>query len=271
MTTNEERYWSAEELASLLQRGGFRLRGEEMTRLEMFSDAAFAFAMTMQVVAAEKIPRTFAELTLALKGAPAFAASFTLIMLFWAGHRRWSRRYGLEDAVSVMLSLALVFVILVYIYPLRLMASVLLNYMSGGALPSELEIRSGDDLAGLFIVFGVGYAALATILALLHRRALALREPLALDRAEVAMARFEVVEWGVGALVGLASAAMAAFAPGQLRYFAGFVYMVLPIVMPLLGVRRGRVVEELLAERSEPVEPDARLEADLLPEPAETS
>ena len=259
MTTNEERYWSAEELASLRQRGGFRLRGEEMTRLEMFSDAAFAFAMTMQVVGAEKIPRTFTQLVEALKGAPAFAASFTLIMLLWAGHRRWSRHYGLEDAVSVMLSLALVFVILVYIYPLRLMASVLLNFMSAGALPSELEIGSGDDLAGLFIVFGLGYAALATLLALLHRRALALRRPLGLDRAEVAMARFEVIEWGAGAAVGLASAAMAAFAPGNLRYFAGFVYLVLPVAMPYLGVRRERRVAELLAERAgETQQPEVR-------------
>lgn len=239
----------------------------------MFSDAAFAFAMTMQVVAAEEIPRTFPELVDALKGVPAFAASFTLIMLLWAGHRRWSRRYGLEDAVSVMLSLALVFVILVYIYPLRAMASVLLNFLSRGALPSELEIATGDDLTGLFIVFGVGYAALAGLLALLHRRALALREPLALDAAEQAMARHEVVEWGAGSLVGLASAATAAFGPGNVPYFAGFVYLVLPVILPVLALRNEKRVEELLAQRGQATTDETREEAPEaeLSEPLEAS
>ena len=33
--------WSEEKLSSLEVRGGYRLRGEGMTRLEIFSDAAF--------------------------------------------------------------------------------------------------------------------------------------------------------------------------------------------------------------------------------------
>jgi len=41
------------DLDSLPRLGGFRLRGIGMTRLETFIDAAFAFAITMLVIAAQ--------------------------------------------------------------------------------------------------------------------------------------------------------------------------------------------------------------------------
>ena len=44
------------DLDALPRLGGFRLRGIEMTRLETFIDAAFAFAITMLVIAAQQIP-----------------------------------------------------------------------------------------------------------------------------------------------------------------------------------------------------------------------
>ncbi len=55
--------WTEEQLAALPVRNGVRQRGRDMTRLETFCDAAFAFAA---------------------------------IAYFWWAHRTWSRRYGLE-------------------------------------------------------------------------------------------------------------------------------------------------------------------------------
>src|SRR5882724_9407816 len=45
-----------ENLDGLPRLRGFRLRGMEMTRLETFIDAAFAFAISMLVIAAQQIP-----------------------------------------------------------------------------------------------------------------------------------------------------------------------------------------------------------------------
>lgn len=59
--------WTAEALATLPVKNGFRLRGESMTRLEVFSDTAFAFAMTMLVVSVGAIPHNYSELILAHK------------------------------------------------------------------------------------------------------------------------------------------------------------------------------------------------------------
>ena len=74
-------------LKALPVKGGFRLRGMEMTRLETFADAAFAFAVTLLVVGGgDFIPATFDEMIQAMKQVPAFAASFANIMLFWYAH-----------------------------------------------------------------------------------------------------------------------------------------------------------------------------------------
>ena len=105
--------YSKESLNNLPQSNGFRLRGTDMTRLETFTDAAFAFAITMLVVSVGKIPANYEELMLALKGVPAFAASFAGIMFFWNGHRKWSRRFGLEDGMTTIITFCLVFVMLV--------------------------------------------------------------------------------------------------------------------------------------------------------------
>src|SRR2546429_1700643 len=44
------------DLDALPRLRGFRLRGMQMTRLETFIDAAFAFAISMLVIAAQQIP-----------------------------------------------------------------------------------------------------------------------------------------------------------------------------------------------------------------------
>ncbi len=74
-------------------------------RLEALTDSAFAFALTLLVIASGP-PRSFDELAQALKTIPAFFASATLLMVFWHGHAKWSRRYSLDDAKSVILTCA---------------------------------------------------------------------------------------------------------------------------------------------------------------------
>ena len=84
--------WTDGRLRELPRRKGFRLRGLEITRLETFTDAAFAFATPMLVISLSGIPESVADLVAAVKDIPAFLASFVTIAAFWNAHRRWSRR-----------------------------------------------------------------------------------------------------------------------------------------------------------------------------------
>ena len=82
--------WTEAELDSLTVESQFRLRGLEVTRLDTFIDAAFAFVLTLLVISFDEIPSNYAEMMAAVKRIPAFAASFALLMMFWLPHRRWS-------------------------------------------------------------------------------------------------------------------------------------------------------------------------------------
>ena len=75
----------------------------EVLRLEGFSDAVFAFALTLLVVSLET-PRTFDDLLATLKGAPAFAVCFALFWIIWKEHHRFFQRYGLDDTRIIVLN-----------------------------------------------------------------------------------------------------------------------------------------------------------------------
>ena len=179
--------WDDKSLSTIKIKNGFRLRGIETTRMETFIDAAFAFAVTMLVISVGDIPNNYNELILALKGVPAFAASFAAVMLFWLGHRRWSRRYGLEDGTSVALSLGLIFLMLVYVYPLRLMFSAMGYWFSSGWLPSEFKVTSLMEMIGLFVIYGLGFSLMTGLMAFLFNRPRVLKDKLQLSNLELFM------------------------------------------------------------------------------------
>jgi uncharacterized membrane protein len=58
---------------------GFSWRGEDVSRIEGFSDAVFGFAVTLLVVSLE-VPNTFDELLATMRGFFAFAICFWLLV-----------------------------------------------------------------------------------------------------------------------------------------------------------------------------------------------
>ena len=181
--------------SSLPMDGVFRVRGQQVTRLETFVDAAFAFSLTLLVIFFNDLPDTIAELREALRRVPTFAFCFVLLAAFWAAHNRWSRRFGLEDARSTVLSLAFVLVILVYVYPLRMVTSSGLHLLTDGWVPSEM---AGDpaqwllDVQTGFMVYSVGFGLLAAIIGALNAHALRLGGALGLDERERYDTRTEI-------------------------------------------------------------------------------
>ena len=239
MISDEER------LRSLIKKNGFRLRGIETTRMETFIDAAFAFAVTMLVISVGDIPDSYNELIIALKGVPAFAASFAAVMLFWLGHRRWSRRYGLEDGVSVALSLGLIFLMLVYVYPLRLMFSAMGYWISSGWLPSEFKVGNPLEMIGLFAIYGLGFSIMTGLIAFLFNRPRILKDKLKLNKLELLVTKQEVYLWTNLALTGLSSGLFALLFPPWMAIYAGFFYFSLPFTMNFTAFYFNRKIKKL--------------------------
>src|SRR5207247_4641660 len=105
------------DLDALPRLHGFRLRGIEMTRLETFIDAAFAFAISMLVIAAQQIPDNIQALLAAFKNVPTFVCCIAVLGIYWRGRWLWSRGYGLEDGVWVFIRSALIVAILILFLP----------------------------------------------------------------------------------------------------------------------------------------------------------
>lgn len=227
---------------------GFRLRGHEMTRIEVLTDTAFAFAITMLVISLNDVPRTWQELLDGLRQLPALVASFLQIMMFWYAHVKWSRRFGLEDATTVCLSAALVFVMLVFVYLLRLLFSSAFAWATNGWLPSEMEINSIGEVRWLFILYGGGFFLLSVFLGLLNLHALRLRDKLSLDTLEVHETRTEILAFLVLASTAVVSLLLSVLLDGPWLSLAGIVYASLGISMPLLSFESERRKRLLLAE-----------------------
>ena len=228
---------------------GFRLRGHQVTRIETFVDAAFAFSLTLLVIFHNDLPHTVAELRAALLRVPTFVLCFAMLAMFWAAHNRWSRRFGLDDARSTLLSLAFVLVVLVYVYPLRMVISSFVSMLTGGALPSELGFDPAHqmlDLQTAFIVYSLGFGLLSGIVWLLNRHALRHADVLELDAEERYQVRSELGSHAILAGCALLSLLLSGLvlALDADNAFAGglpmWVYAGLSVTMPLYWTRRER-------------------------------
>jgi uncharacterized membrane protein len=232
--------WTKERLSTLPTSEGYRLRGEAMTRIEVFSDAVFAFAVTMLVISLGSIPENYEQLIVAIKGVPSFLASFAIIMSLWISHRRWSRRFGLDDGISTFLTLALIFVLLVYVYPLRLMMNILFFSVSGGWFPSNFELNSTTEAAGLLVFFSSGFCLVALIQLGLYMRVGSQAKALCLSSIERHLVSEEKVIWSILAITSFASALIGAVFFQTWGYLAGLVFCIIPLVVPFikLGFKR---------------------------------
>lgn len=238
--------------------GEFRWRGDGVSRIEGLSDAVFGFAVTLLVVSLD-VPDTFTDLAAMMLGLPAFAATFTLLILVWFAQYRFFRRYGLEDTRTIVLTVALLFVVLFYIYPLKFLFQTFIGLILGIigwkldvawlapiGKASQAAIR-GDQWPALMCIYAVGYAAIYGLFALLHSHALNRRAELGLDDMEALITRYAVYENLVFVLVAMLSLVVLvvlAYGVGVPIYatgfFAGWSYMLIWPFQAVLGRRLDR-------------------------------
>ncbi|MBV8633070.1 MAG: DUF1211 domain-containing protein [Burkholderiaceae bacterium] len=221
----------------LFSEARFHWRGQEVTRLEGFSDAVFAFALTLLVVSLE-VPKTFHELREVMGGFLAFGVCFTFLINIWFQHYRFFRRYGLQDSISVALNCALLFCVLFYVYPLKFL---FLTWFSGDASVT------GSEVVSLFLIYGAGFSAVFGVLGLLYLHAWRLRHELELDPVESMITRHKLIDHGVMVLIGLCSCPLALVLPQNLVGLAGYFYSSIGLYFWISGAVFSKRVR-LLAE-----------------------
>ena len=205
---------------------GFRWRGREVLRIEGFSDAVFAFAVTLLIVALE-VPHSFEELKRAIYGFPAFVVCFALLMTFWTAHYKFFRRYGLEDRFTRLISLGILLLVLFSVYPLKYLFATVLQFGPG----ADGAFKSWEELQFVYLAYGLGFAGIWALYALLYAHVLRQRAALQLNSAEYWVTRAQFVGFLIDVAVCLVSIVVS-------RLFAspaapGLVYASLMILLPL--------------------------------------
>ncbi len=231
---------------------GFAWRAGEITRLEAFSDAVLAFAVTLLVVSLE-VPHTFGDLIDAMRGFPAFAVCFAMLAQVWYEHSRFFRRYGLQDAYTVFLNCVLLFVVLFYVYPLKFLFTYLLGELSHGMLMAKhgahglVSLEAGDSRF-LMAIYGLGFAAVFGVFFLLYLYAYRQRRALQLDEVETTRTLRSLITHGGMAGIGVTSAGLAMLLPSESAGLAGFLYFGIGILHWITGAVYGKR-ERLIRER----------------------
>ncbi len=235
----------------------FRWRGGDVSRVEALSDMVFAFALTLIVVSLE-VPTTFAELKHAFLELPVFAACFAILVMCWHYNYRFHRRYGLEDFGTEVLNAVLLFLILLYVYPLKFLFSLLWDMIlrrplvvrTAAGVPvlgsdgQPLPIVEGGDMGQLLLLYSAGYAGIFLVFALMNHRAWRRREELELAPVEVVMTRATTGSHLLSAAFGLVSVAIVAVS-AALSPLAGMIYILVGPAQGIYWWRQSRTIDRL--------------------------
>ena len=217
----------------------FIWRGRDVTRVENLSDIVFALSLTL--IVASSVPDSFDALLALWREAIALAMCFALILLIWSKHHAFHRRYGLDDGVTIFLNSIVLFLIMIFAYPLKFLALFLVNfftgyYRTGAQIHAVMPL---DQVALFIVIYAAGYAAVFGVFALLYAQALKRAGDLGLSPAEIVMTRLEVQQGVASILISALAAIVALLMPYGFAPFGGSVYFLMWPVMTILS-RRAR-------------------------------
>jgi uncharacterized membrane protein len=217
-------------------RDGFRYRGQEIQRIETFSDAVFAFAITLLIVSLE-VPKNFDELLTSMRGFVAFGICFLFFFIIWYEQHVFFRRYGLEDKTTICLNAVLLFIVLFYVYPLKFLFSLLFGERMYGAGKSPFSIR-GEQLPQLMIIYSTAYIIIQVVFLLLYMHALRCRARLDLTTLETFDTRTKIYSLVILIAFGGCSILMALILPATQAGLSGMVYLGIgPVLWPYYAKR----------------------------------
>ena len=171
----------------------FHWRGQEVSRLEGFTDAVFAFAVTLLIVALE-VPHTYEGLMNVVRSFPAFVICFALLMNFWSAHYRYFRRFGLEDTFTRIATMGILVLVLFAVYPLKFLFTLVTSNVFHLAIINAPHLESWAEVQMLYTVYGLGFAGVWAFYALMYAHALKRRHQLELTPAEIILTRHSLRE-----------------------------------------------------------------------------
>ena len=166
----------------------FRYRGEEPGRLENFSDAVFALAITLLLISTSP-PTNFEQIKRFVWDIIPFCLCIALILLVWYQHFIFFFRYGMRNGKIIVLNTLFLIIVLFYVYPLKFLAKLILvpiaDLFGQDELLVELKgVISARDIGDLMIIYGMGATGVFLMIMLMYCYALNQADELELNEIE---------------------------------------------------------------------------------------
>jgi len=219
----------------------FRLRGHEVKRIEAFSDAVFAFAVTLLIVSLE-VPKSFEELLVTMKGFFAFGISFLLLMFIWYEQNMFFRRFALDDKMVIVLNCCLMFIVLFYVYPLKFLFSLMFNTFSANVQIEQNQVRQ------LMYIYGAGYIIIYVLFFFMYVHAVKKKDELELNTKEFFDTKTRMWAQLILVVIGILSVIAASLLPDGKAGAAGFVYFLIGPAFSIYFSVRGKKKRKLKEE-----------------------
>ncbi len=234
----------------------FRFRGEEPGRLENFSDAVFALAITLLLISTSP-PTNFDQIKRFTYDLIPFLLCIVLIMLIWHQHFIFYFRYGLRNATVVVLNTLFLIIVLFYVYPLKFLTRLILQPIAAITGNTDLQaefkgIIKPEDVGDLMIIYGVGAASVFFVLTLMYRYALKSAEQLELNELEKFDTRVSMQSNALMGVVPLISVVMALIFRGHWMagLFAGSTYFIYTPIMMIFANRSEKKRKKILEKNT---------------------
>lgn len=213
----------------------FNWRGKEVSRTENLSDIVFAMALTL--VVASSVPTSFAEIAALWREGIAIALCFIMLLSIWYGHYLFFRRYDLEDRKTMFLNAVLIFLVMVFAYPLKFLANFLVNFFTGGfANDRAVEaVLTFEQAPWLTAIYSMGYALVFFVFCLLYRHANKRADDIGLSEPEKIMTKAIIQGNITHVLFGLAVTVLALLLPAKWDLLAGMAFVFIGFPLSYIG------------------------------------
>jgi uncharacterized membrane protein len=239
----------------------FRYRGEEPGRLENFSDAVFALAITLLLISTSP-PNNFEQIKRFTFDLIPFSLCIIIIISIWHEHYIFFLRYGLRNGKVIVLNSLFLVIVLFYVYPLKFLTKLVLYpiaYLVGQeSIMQELAgMIRGEDIADLMIIYGMGGAGIFFVLMLMYRYAYRNAEQLELNEIEAFDTKAKIKTNMLMGIVPLVSVTVAMILRGHWTagMLSGFTYFLYTPIMTMHGKqvekKRKILIEKLTDDQSQ--------------------